>query len=749
MIDYSSLNEAQLDAVTTTEGYIRVIASAGSGKTRALAYRYAYLVDELGVSPENIVCVTFTNKAANEMKERIRSMLGDTDTTYVNTFHGIGVKILHEELQTIGWPSSFRVMDDDDINTLLRRICDKLGCASMPNPMELKNYIAKRKTSNNIDEKPYQYVESLIGKPAALMKSRNGFVSNEEIYHAYLNEQKKGAYIDYNDMICIPLYLFSEYPEIQHKWSKVFEYVMVDEFQDVSGGNYSFCEAISSFHKNLFVVGDPDQLIYSWRGATMDYIMQFDRIHSDAKTILMNTNYRSSGAIIGVANQLIAHNTNRIEKDMATYRTLFEKVKYCHTIQPSDASRYVASEITALHSNGVPYHDIAILYRAHYISGTYEKELIQSQIPYTIYSGTPFYQRKEVKDMMAFLGLVNHENILDFTRALNAPHRRLSADQIDSIIAEAESTGNSLLKCLEKKHPDYKTKQFIEMIEKYGKCKEHLYVSDLLGNLFTESGLEQEYRSNPDDERLDNILALKNQIIDMETEKQGKLSLQEYLDAAGAFTGIDKRGTKESVSLMTVHGAKGLEFPYVFCVGMNEGIFPSYKIKEADALEEERRIAYVAFTRAMNQLWIIEAERSGYDGEIAQPSRFIFDAGVEQMDIIKQAQTKPIQQAQIYTPTPKYKSKTHSSRSTSSGNRYDIESDYQVHSKIANAQSFDMLEGYPVIKRSLYDKDYLNPDESEYSYGSIEDFDENAHTSNEMDSYSIQNKKKYPQGYDG
>ena len=649
MIDYSTLNEAQLEAVQTTEGYIRVVASAGSGKTRALAFRYAFLVDEIGIDPQNIACVTFTNKAANEMKERIKGMLGDFDTVYICTFHGLGAKILHEEIQTIGWPSEFKIMDDEDINAMLRRICKKLGIRSMPNLKDVKDFIATQKT--RVDP---AYVAKLATEPHIITKSSNTFVTLDEIYAAYLNEQRRGACLDFNDLILIPLYLFAAYPEIQNKWAKRFEYVMVDEYQDVSGGNYRFCEAISSFHKNLFVVGDPDQLIYSWRGAKMKYIMNFDRIHENAKTIMMSTNYRCSGEIIGVANELVEKNQIRLKKTMVPHREDMEQVQYYHTEQPADAGDFVANEIMKLHSKGVPYHDIALLYRAHYVSGTYEKELIRNKIPYMVCSGTPFYQRKEIKDILSYLGFVNRENPIDFARALTAPNRELTTDQIDMILTESEETKASLLEILEQRHGNNSdVVKFIQIIRKYQGEKGHATVSEMLSDIFTESGLETEYRYRPDDERLQNVLTLKNQVLEMEKARSKRLKLQEFLDEVGTYTGEDNKATKESVSLMTVHGAKGLEFPYVFCVGMNESIFPSYRINDAEMMEEERRLAYVAYTRAKDKLYIVEAEKSALDGKLIYPSRFIFDAGLNRMhsinalkdDFIKQA-TEHISQSQ-------------------------------------------------------------------------------------------------------
>ena len=635
MIDYSTLNESQLDAVQSTEGAIRVVASAGSGKTRALAYRYAYLVEEVGIPPQNIACVTFTNKAANEMRERIHGMLGDVDAQYICTFHGLGVKVLHEDIKAIGWPTAFRIMDDDDMTAMLRRVCKKLGCRQMPNMMDLKTFITTQKTSpDSGTEVYYSYVKRLMQKPKIISRSPNAYVQDDEIYAAYLNEQVRSACLDFNDLICIPLYLFEHHPDLKKKWAERFEYVMVDEFQDVSRGNYEFCEAITSVHKNLFVVGDPDQLIYSWRGAKMEYFMDFEALHPGAKTIMLNQNYRCSSRIIDVANRLIDVNTMRIKKSMIGNKPAMEQVRYSHSRTPDEAATFVAEEIRSLHNKGIPYQNIAILYRAHYVSGPYEQQLIKRGIPYMVCSGVPFYQRKEIKDTVAYLGLINSQNPLDFARALSAPSRGLSGDEIEAIVAEAETSGGSLLNVLERKHGrSPRVRVFIDLIQKYIREKNGLSVSDLFSDVFTESGLEAEYKSKEDDERYDNVMTLKNQILDMEKASHRKLTLQAFMDEIGTLTGADTSTKKNQVSLMTVHGAKGLEFPYVFCVGMNEGIFPTYRCNDAQTMEEERRLAYVAFTRAMDKLYIVEAECSGYNGKSAYPSRFIFNGGMDQYNV--------------------------------------------------------------------------------------------------------------------
>lgn len=629
MVDYSALNDAQREAVETTEGYIRVIASAGSGKTRALAYRFAYLVEKKGIAPKNIACVTFTNKAAREMRDRIRGMLGSPGYLYVCTFHGLGVRILHEEIKTIGWPTAFRIMDDDDMSTLLRRICTKLDCR-LPNLSDIKAYITQEKTNNG-----YRYVESLTGMPKVLRRSGKETVEDKDIFEAYLNEQKRGACLDFNDLICIPLYLFEKNPQIQKKWAERFKYVMVDEFQDVSGENFRFCDAISSFHKNLFVVGDPDQLIYTWRGAEMKYIIDFEKLYPGAKTIMMSTNYRSSGEIIGRANELVEKNQNRLKKTMVPNRPDLEKVDFLHCEQLSEAAAYVADEIIRQRERGVKYRDMALLYRLHTVSGSYEKELIRRKIPYVVCSGTPFYQRKEIKDIIAYLGLVNRENTLDFIRALSAPDRGFSQKDIDDVTAAAEAENSSLLEKLEFMHREGKGAEFAAMIRKYAKQKDQLSVSELLADLFKESGLEAEYSVKPDDERMDYIMTLKSQVVEMEKEKPEKMTLQEFLDEVGTYTGADNTTSKDSVRLMSVHGAKGLEFPVVFCVGMNEGTFPSYKAETPKMMEEERRLAYVAYTRARDHLYIVEAEKSGYEGRTAYPSRFIFNADIRRMNTVR------------------------------------------------------------------------------------------------------------------
>lgn len=639
MIDYSVLNKEQLQAVHTTEGYVRVIASAGSGKTRALTYRYVYLVDELGVSTANIACITFTNKAAGEMKKRIRAMIGDRDIGYICTFHGLGVKILHEDIHNIKWPYRFRILDEEDREAILKRVYQTLGITKeVMTFKDAKEAIRKYKVS--CEE---QYVPLLSQNSIKSIKSETSNQKNiiERVIYEYLAEQKKEFSLDFDDLIMIPLYIFKQYDEIRIKWAKRFQYVMVDEFQDVSHTNYALCKAMSSVHENLFVVGDPDQLIYSWRGARIEYIKNFDKVHPNTKTIMMNMNYRCNEGIIQAANSLISRNVDRIHKEMITIKKSNILANYYHAMTVFEEASFVAQTIQTLVSLGVRYSDIALLYRAHYVTRDFEQVFMNNKIPYMITSGTPFYQRKEIKDIISYMRFVQNDNDLDFERIIKVPKRGIGDKRIEVLKDYAEQHGCSLYEALKKcvhmsLFNNTKAQDFISSIEDAKSYVNLMTLSDFVDKLYTASGLEDELRQLGDDDRLENVAALKAAIQDMEDDSSEDITLEDYLNTIALYTSADETTNKDAVKMMTIHAAKGLEFPYVFVICMNEGIMPSSKVKTINALEEERRLAYVAFTRAEEELYITESEGYNLDGSFRYPSRFIFNASLKNLKMLSE-----------------------------------------------------------------------------------------------------------------
>ena len=388
------LNLPQFEAVTTTEGYVRVVAGAGSGKTRALAARFAYLVREMGILPSNILCVTFTNKAAGEMKRRIHNLTGDNDTGYVNTFHGFCVSILQEDSYAVQYPRSFLVLDNSDIDDLLRIIYEERGL--MMKDMTFKDARDMFEIRKCLTEPSY-YLD-LVDESLDVIKKKYDEAAEVKdiLFYGYLYQQKKCFGLDYNDLIILTLHIFSTRPEIRRKWQERLEYIMIDEFQDIDPLQIKLMEALQGYHKNLFIVGDPDQTIYTWRGANVKYILDFDREYPGTKTIYMNTNYRSTPQIIAAVNSLIAKNRRRAVKDLKPTCAPgpIVKANLCET--PEDEAAWIAAEMERLHGAGRPYREMTLLYRAHYLTRCIEEVLQKEEIPYTLYGGVGFFDRAEV-----------------------------------------------------------------------------------------------------------------------------------------------------------------------------------------------------------------------------------------------------------------------------------------------------------------------------------------------------------------
>lgn len=392
----NELNEEQKEAVQTTEGYVRVIAGAGSGKTKALTNRYIYLVNTLGISTANILCVTFTNKAAREMKKRIRQKIGDNDTGLICTFHGFCRSLLKEDIYAINYPDNFIVMDTEDQDDILRIVYDESKISSKECTFSRAKDMISRRKSNY-----YEYMEYIIKIDNIELKNiyEKSKSSSDKIFWGYLYHQKKNYNLDFDDLILFSLYILENNQDIREKWQKKLQYIMVDEFQDVNGRQYSLVKILSEYNKNLFIVGDPDQTIYSWRGANVNYILKFDEEFENVKTIIMNKNYRSSKDIIDASNSLISKNIQRIDKKLEAIKLNNIPVTYNHLKDVYDEARWIANEIKNLTEKGASYKDIAILYRAHYVSRAVEEVFVKNEIPYILYSGVGFYQRKEIKDI--------------------------------------------------------------------------------------------------------------------------------------------------------------------------------------------------------------------------------------------------------------------------------------------------------------------------------------------------------------
>lgn len=620
------LNEEQLEAVTQTEGYVRVIAGAGSGKTKALTNRYAYLVNDLGISTASILCVTFTNKAANEMKRRIRNMIGDCDTGYVSTFHGFCVQLLREDIHTLNYPEKFIVMDSEDTDTILKTIYKEAEIDSSRMTFSMaKDMICGRKLK-------FEHIPYLIQLDIDELKEsyHNSTKQEDRIFYGYLYEQRKCFGLDFDDLLTFAYHILSNFQEKLDKWQKKLEYVMVDEFQDVNGLQYALADMLSGYHKNLFVVGDPDQTIYTWRGARVEYILDFHKKYPAAKTVILDKNYRSTPNILNASNSLIKNNKNRIEKELKPTKTDDIPVIYNHAKTVTEEAKWIVKQIKALKESGKSLSEIAILFRSNFVSRSLEEAFVREEIPYVLYSGLEFYKRKEIKDILSYLRMIAFEDDLSFLRTVNEPKRNMGNKRMDLIRSYSEEHRCTLYQSLKENMQEdllvrSKANEYVSLIERYKQVYKELSVSDLLMAVLNDSSYEAMLRTSGQQERLDNLAELKQSIKEYENSTGEDTNLEDYLQKISLFSNADQEERKNSIKMMTVHTAKGLEFPYVFVCGMNEGIFPSSHVNTTDKLEEERRLAYVAYTRAEKALFLSDAEGLNYDGSYRYPSRFIFN----------------------------------------------------------------------------------------------------------------------------
>ena len=633
-MDYlSELNPEQYEAATTTEGVIRVVAGAGSGKTKTLTARYMYLVEQLGISTANILCVTFTNKAAAEMKKRIRKVLPDQDLGRITTFHGFCVGLLKEDCHVIGYPTTFIVLDEEDKEAMLRTVFEDLGISSRDMTIkEAVDHIGWRKGGRG-------YVKTLIDPDLNRLVdlSNKATTLKDKVMYRYFYEQRKCYGLDFDDLVYFALYILEHDRDTREKWQTRLEYIMVDEFQDIDKDQYSLADILSGYHKNLFVVGDPDQTIYTWRGADVKFILEFDSRHENVKTIYLNTNYRSVPQILAASNALIDKNRERLKKELTAVRPDARKPLYFHAKTSQLEADWMTAQMRAMHDGGKTYSQMAVLYRAHYVSRTVEESLIKNKIPYVLYSGVEFYKRKEIKDIICYLRMVYAGDDVSFLRTVNEPRRGVGRTRIAALKQFAEMNRCSLYEALvanldTKLIKSSRAKEYVRLIEKYRAIYDGMDLTDLLSGILTDSGYELMLRTSGEEERLDNLAELKQAIYDFQRKAGEEVTLGNYLDHAALFTNMDQTDKAQAVKLMTIHAAKGLEFPVVFLCGLSEGIFPGKRADTREKLEEERRLAYVAFTRARDRLFLSDAAGNNYDGSFRYPSRFLFNAEEENLE---------------------------------------------------------------------------------------------------------------------
>ncbi|MGI6736258.1 MAG: ATP-dependent helicase [Anaerovoracaceae bacterium] len=622
------LNDSQRAAVTATEGPVRVVAGAGSGKTRALVRRFAYLVLEAGIPPENILCVTFTNKAAGEMRQRIHRLIGDNDTGYINTFHGFCANVLKEDSHAVQYPKSFIVLDNADIDQMLDVIYKERGLTLRDMSFrQARDMIEMEKIKN----RPTYYLDLLdLSLDALQNKYQEAQTASDIIFYGYLYEEKKCFGLDYNDLIKVTLYIFEQREEIRLKWQQRLAYIMIDEFQDIDELQFRLMRVLADYHRNLFVVGDPDQTIYSWRGASGRFLMDFDQSFPGTKTIMMMENYRSGEQIIAGVNALIRKNKNRIQKDLIATRGPGLPIRCQCAKSPAAEAQWICDEIIKLTEQGVPLHDVAVFYRAHYITRSLEEAFLQRELPYTIYSGVQFFERLEIKDALAYLRMIACRDDLSFLRIVNRPRRSIGRKRIAFLTEYAAQRQISLCEALSRnlEHELFRgtgAGEFVRLIRELSGSAAGRSVSEILTEVLERSGYEKMLRTEGAQDRLDNLAELKQSVREFEQNCGEECDLDYYLTQAALFSNSDTADHRDRVKLMTIHAAKGLEFPYVFLCAMNEGILPSRNTRTRARMEEERRLAFVAMTRAEKGLFLSAAQGAHHDGSPRVLSRFLLD----------------------------------------------------------------------------------------------------------------------------
>lgn len=561
------------------------------------------------------------------MKKRIRDFIPDEDGEYIGTFHSVCRKILSLDIHKLNYPKNFKIIDIEDQKELLREIYEKNG-------LKLRN-----NTFSNILEQIEVYKHDLNYIP--LLTSTEGINtsyildSNKEksssfIILEYLKAQRKNYYLDFNDLIYFTLYLLKTDKEFSDKWSNHFEYIQVDEFQDVSTSQYELVSLLSKKNGNLFIVGDPDQTIYSFRGADVNFFLNFDKVFENVKTIILDKNYRSTPQILNASNSLIIKNTKRIDKQLKSVKNNGLAIEYHHANTRKNECDYIAKQIVNIVKNGGSLSDCAILYRNNNNSRAIEEALIKNKLSYVIFSGYAFFKRKEIKDIISYLQMAETTDDVSFLRTVNIPARGIGKTRIAYLHKEADEHGTSLyVALLNNLNKDMFTgttaNEYIETIENIKKLKETLSINDLLDYILKETGYEKMLMEDGDQERLDNVAELKDSIREYETEAKEKISLSEYLNNIALIASADRNDKTESVKMMTVHTAKGLEFKNVFVCQLNEGIFPSSKTNTLEEMEEERRLLYVAMTRAEDRLVLSDCEMNS-DGQMRlATSRFILE----------------------------------------------------------------------------------------------------------------------------
>ena len=610
------LNDKQKEAVLYNDGPLLIIAGAGAGKTKTLTTKIAYLIEECKVSPYSILAITFTNKAAKEMKDRLFLTLGsDVKKLTVSTFHSFGLKLLRENYERLGYDRNFVIMDSDDSLTVVKKIIKDMGYdPKIYNAKAIRNKISSCK---NERISPEQYDRFAVSDYEKVI---------QEVYKRYEDKLYKNNSVDFDDLLLLPIKLFQKYPDVLERYQDLYQYILIDEYQDTNEAQYILTKLLSEKNRHITCVGDDSQSIYSFRGANYRNILNFEKDYKDAKIILLEQNYRSTSTILDAANQVIKNNKMRKDKHLWTARGVGEKIKYYRAYNERDEAEYVVRKIKELVSKNVNYQDIAVLYRTNAQSRVVEEEMLKENMPYRVIGSINFYARKEIKDLLAYLRLIhNSKDNVSLVRVINTPKRGIGAKTIEHLTEQADQEGISIYEAI----TSGKELEFKNTIEKLKEISTDLTLTELIDKVLDASGLKQELESEKTLEseiRLENLEEFKS-ITKAFEEEEGSVSLEEFLFEVSLVSDVEEyKNDPNRISLMTVHSVKGLEFNHVFVIGMEEGIFPHMNsLMENSEVEEERRLMYVAITRAKDDLHLVNARRRTLFGkeQINPVSRFM------------------------------------------------------------------------------------------------------------------------------
>ncbi|MDP2892212.1 MAG: DNA helicase PcrA [Bacillota bacterium] len=639
-MDLVDLNPMQRRAVEHTEGAVLILAGAGSGKTRVLTHRVAYLIKAMGIDPVSIIALTFTNKAAREMKTRIEGLIGmNARHMWIGTFHSLCARILRHDIEKLGYTCQFTIYDESDSLSLIERCLDELELDDKYySPREMKNRISEAK---NALMTPDAYETYLAGAFRAEKIC--------EVYRLYQKKLAKNNALDFDDLIHLTLKLFAQVPEIKNKYAQMFAYVHVDEYQDTNHAQYVFIRELASVHGNVCVVGDDDQSIYGWRGADIRNILEFERDFPDAYVVKLEQNYRSYANILDAANAVITNNTGRKPKKLWTQKHAGELICIYTASSERDEAEFICQRISGMLNEGRRYGDLAVLYRTNAQSRVIEETMLRYGIKYKVYGGTKFYDRKEIRDVVAYLRVLNNPgDAVSLERIINNPRRGIGETSLEELRGAALACGIGLLEAAGKAKellPVCRTAgrmaEFAAMMNGLAEEKVELPPSQFVQKVIADTGYLLQYELDGSEEakgRIENV----NEFIGAVIEYQGAAeepTLEEFLEMVALVTDTDSmEDERGSVSLMTLHCAKGLEFPVVFLSGMEEGLFPHIRsIGEQSGLEEERRLCYVGMTRAMEKLYLTRAQDRAIFGrvDVNPPSRFLGELPAELTENIR------------------------------------------------------------------------------------------------------------------